>query len=63
MTQISMPTPEQLFELAQRVSVLEGQMTAVASLLNIPQITNRNSQDRTETGMGPLVSPERTSFL
>lgn len=62
-----MPSPEQLHNLAVRVSVLEGQLNTVMRVLNISPAQSsefpEDQFDRTDTSMGPIVSANRTQFL
>ena len=59
-----MPTPQQLHDLAQRVSALEFRLSYLAAAMQIvvPQ-PNPKPIDRIDVGMGAIVSPDRSSFV
>lgn len=56
------PTIKQLQE---QVQWLTAQVVNLYARMQMPyaQLTTTATNQRTETGMGPIVSPEKTSFL
>lgn len=61
------PTPQEptIQQLQEQVRWLTVQMINLYTRMQLPyaQLTNTADNRRTETGMGPIVSPDKSSFL
>lgn len=60
-----MSQEEQIKQLSQQVEWLLAQVANLYGRLQLPYATTSGVADnhRTDVGMGPIVSPDKTSFL
>lgn len=68
-----MTTPQDTPSLEQQVAALQGQLTWLTAQVShlygrmqmsfVPVQTPRPGDGRTETGMGAILSPDKTSYL